>query len=238
MRPSAYRTMRDTMTSIARKTYGFMKRRPLASGLTALSFVFVTYVLTLRPWTAEKRDLQVIDFVVSIFTESIIIMVTVIVVKIFIEGREEENRDPVYQTVFEEAYRIYDAVYRLVYTMMADSLFRGGFTVNGHYGSEHRKIDEIDVSDLVSEFFRESGKYNVRIDKSKFESHLRNLHADVDDFLQYYAAFLTSDATEETGSRLLTVSGRPHIKSLSHQHLIAEAIAQSGPNTLFAHADL
>ena len=33
-------------------------------------------------------------------------------------------------------------------------------------------------------------------------------------------------------------SGRPHIKSLSHQYLIAEAIVQRGPNSLLAHADL
>ena len=189
----------------AKRIYNSIKKHPIRWGLGAIALLFFKYLWVLSPWIEGKPTQQYTDFVISIFTESIIIAITVMVVKVFIDKREEENRDPVYQSVFEDAYRIYEEIYRLAYTMMDESLFRGKFHPRILKELEYHELAKLDLHPVLVEFVRESDRHTIGMDRFRFLEHLRHLYQEVDDFLQYYGAFLTSDATEEAGSRLLTV---------------------------------
>ena len=161
--------------------------------------------MVLRPWTQNKFDQQHSEFALAVFTELIIIAATLMIVKIFVERREEESRDPVYEAVFEEAYRIFGDIFRLIYSLMKDTFDRQNSVISYPKTPQSESIRLADCQPIVEEFFEESKFFPIVVEHKKYRKKVSNLYSDVDYFLQYYSAFLTSDVTRDKGSKMLVM---------------------------------
>ena len=156
------------------------------------------------------------DFWFAMFTESIIVFVTFFAVILFIKRKEEKDRKPIYKQACDDAYQIYDEIYKLIYHIMA-------YKINTYMLEPYKdwladsckKIgDEKVAYRIVRCFFedmyisdimvnrKELESKTIVINRKELEDEIDYIYSETENYLQRFGVFLISEATGNEGSEL------------------------------------
>ena len=112
--------MKNLLNKLKDGPYAVVKRYPKSTALIGILLIYGWFTTLAIPWNKQKFDVHHLEFSFAMLTEAIIILVTVFVIKIFVEKREEEHRIPLYQSVSMDAFHVYDEIYELIFSIMRD----------------------------------------------------------------------------------------------------------------------
>ena len=195
-----------------RRIYGWIERHPWWSVLLALglplSWVFLASDFMNNPtWKVLNYELSV-----SLFTETIILIATVFLVKMFFDRRKADERKPVWDALYDSTRRIYEDVYDLVHHSLAETSRRrydDGFIcpwIDRNYTNYIKSNDKEGRShDFLSFLIDELNENGIILPQNKkFNafSSINIIYNEIENCLQRYGAFLVSDETGDIGSEI------------------------------------
>lgn len=142
------------------------------------------------------------DFWFAMFTESIIVFVTFIVVILFIKLGEEKDRKPVYKEACDDAYHIYEEIYKLVYHIMAYRMKMEMLEPYNEWLKSCESVKNDDTYEIIKSFLEDVHIKDIDVDRKVLENKIDYIYSETENYLQRFGAFLTSEATGSEGSEL------------------------------------
>ena len=175
----------------------------LVGGLFLINFGCCDNLSSLFSFGPASFKTKSSDFWFSMFTESIIVFVTFLVVVIFIKQGEEKDRKPVYKEACEDACQIYDEIYKLIYHIMVRKMnIEMLKPYEAWLESDATMESKITTYEIVKAFFEDICVSNITVDRKELERRIDYIYSEIENYLQRFSAFLTSEATGNEGSEL------------------------------------
>ena len=143
------------------------------------------------------------DFWFAMFTESITVFVTFLVVILFIKMGEERDRKPIYTEAYDDARQIYDEIYKFIYHIMAHRMKIEMLDPYKEWLESCRSMEnKIDTYEIIKSFFEDICTKSICVNKKNLETRIDYIYSESENYLQRFGAFLTSEATGDEGSNL------------------------------------